>query len=351
MKWVLEEAQSGDIVRVRLGEIYHYGIFVSESEVIQFGMPPVNVEMLARVDVRVCSTDIDTFRCGKFPEVAKLSLIERLKRFSPEKTVATARARLGECGYNIIHNNCEHFVYECVFGTKYSAQTEDVRQKFRNLPITDIYVSPIPEHVKITGLSCEGRNAEIEACSNIKVKEQKYYVWKLLEAALQYSLGLDAGKITFRRSENGKWGCKECEFSLSHSQGAAAVIISRSPAGIDLEKIKHTEKTARYAQKVLTVTENEIFSALSEEDKDDLFYGFWSAKESIFKQSGERSFNPVAIEVSSYMGVKSGIVRIEGEDYALSFVSDTKAKERFYIYNGGQTTAFNGFTRTLKLDK
>ena len=31
----------------------------------------------------------------------------------------------------MIHNNCEHFVYECVFGIKYSEQEEEVRRKWR----------------------------------------------------------------------------------------------------------------------------------------------------------------------------------------------------------------------------
>ena len=42
-----------------------------------------------------------------------------------------ARQRIGESGYNILHNNCEHFVNECVFGEKRSAFLQDVREKLR----------------------------------------------------------------------------------------------------------------------------------------------------------------------------------------------------------------------------
>ena len=45
--------------------------------------------------------------------------------------MSLARSRLGEGGYNILHNNCEHFVNECVFGIKKSEQEEEVRRKWR----------------------------------------------------------------------------------------------------------------------------------------------------------------------------------------------------------------------------
>ncbi|MBR4852552.1 MAG: lecithin retinol acyltransferase family protein, partial [Clostridia bacterium] len=44
---------------------------------------------------------------------------EKKKRFSPEKTVSRAKSRLGETGYNILENNCEHFVYDCAFGKEH----------------------------------------------------------------------------------------------------------------------------------------------------------------------------------------------------------------------------------------
>jgi hypothetical protein len=34
MKWQLTQPVAGDMIRVKLGSIYHYGVFVSEDEVI-----------------------------------------------------------------------------------------------------------------------------------------------------------------------------------------------------------------------------------------------------------------------------------------------------------------------------
>lgn len=128
MKWTVREGKKGDMVRVHCNEqLDHYGVYVSDTEVIQFGKNPSLRIGVTEADVCVLSTDINEFRNGTYPEFADMSFSEKMKRFNPEKTVKLARERLGEGGYNIIHNNCEHFAYECVFGKKYSSQEEKVR--------------------------------------------------------------------------------------------------------------------------------------------------------------------------------------------------------------------------------
>ena len=132
MKWEMKDCRRGDMIRIGFGQFYHYGIFVSEDEVIAFGLPPVG-DLLTRnsADVKVLATDIDTFAAGKLVEVAAFDVLEKCRRFSPAKTISLARERIGEGGYNLIHNNCEHFAYECVFGIHKSTQEEEVRAKFR----------------------------------------------------------------------------------------------------------------------------------------------------------------------------------------------------------------------------
>ena len=61
MKWELSDPKSGDIIRVKIGEIYHYGIFVSEEQVIQFGLPPNVRKDIKDQDIEVCSSNIDVF--------------------------------------------------------------------------------------------------------------------------------------------------------------------------------------------------------------------------------------------------------------------------------------------------
>lgn len=131
MRFWPSQCRPGDMIRVRIGSIWHYGIYVSDSEVIQFGFPPR--EGAERADIiTVCATDMDAFSGGSIVERAELGPIERLKRFPPDKTVALARSRLGEGGYDLLHNNCEHFVFECVFGVKRSMQEEEARKRWND---------------------------------------------------------------------------------------------------------------------------------------------------------------------------------------------------------------------------
>ena len=131
MKWAYEECRFGDIIRVKLGSVYHYGIFVSDDEVIAFGLPPTAENLKNPQQIKVLSTDIDTFSCGNLIETAQLSFKEKRRRNSPERSVAAARARIGEGGYSLIHNNCEHFVNEVVFNEKISEQELSVRRKWQ----------------------------------------------------------------------------------------------------------------------------------------------------------------------------------------------------------------------------
>ena len=131
MKWAPGTFRRADMIRIRLGAIYHYGIFVSEDEVIQFGYPPLPEYTKKNSPPTVCAVDIDTFCCGRIAERAEFDRAERRKRFDDEKIVEVARSRIGEGGYNIIHNNCEHFVNECVLGIKKSEQEEEIRRKWR----------------------------------------------------------------------------------------------------------------------------------------------------------------------------------------------------------------------------
>lgn len=133
MKWLLSEPRYGDMIRVKSGTVYHYGIYVSDAEVIQFGLAPAARPTLKDSEVEVLATDIDTFLGGQFLEVAEFDRKEKKANRAPDEVVSTARARLGERGYHILYNNCEHFVNECVSGKHYSEQVDGVREMFKGI--------------------------------------------------------------------------------------------------------------------------------------------------------------------------------------------------------------------------
>ena len=131
MKWWPKECVYGDIIRIKIGSVYHYGIFAGEDEVIQFGYPPVNLGGINAEKVRVISTDIDEFSSGRIVEKGVPEGKEKKKLRSPQKIVETARARIGEGGYDLMNNNCEHFAFECAFGEHISEQADSTAKKWK----------------------------------------------------------------------------------------------------------------------------------------------------------------------------------------------------------------------------
>ena len=129
MEWTEQTPVCGDIVRTKVRFYHHYGIFVSENRVIQFGLP--DDPLRPGEEIAVLATDIRTFLQGGELEVARPDRAEKRRMYSPQEIVARAEARLGEGGYDSLHNTCEHFVNDCAFGEHHSAFLQDVREKLR----------------------------------------------------------------------------------------------------------------------------------------------------------------------------------------------------------------------------
>lgn len=129
MIWEEETPVYGDVIRTRIRFYYHYGIYVSDERVIQFGLP--DNRGIPNEQIAVLHTDIRTFLAGGSLEVGKADREERRSLHTPAQTVSRAESRLGETGYNILHNNCEHFVYDCALGQPKAGWLEDARAKLR----------------------------------------------------------------------------------------------------------------------------------------------------------------------------------------------------------------------------
>lgn len=129
MEWTCNPPKRAQIIRTKVSFYYHYGIFVDENEVIQFGLPTDPGKSADQIKVLV--SDIYTFLNGGELESAKPTLTERKSMRKGEEIIKIARSRIGEGGYDILHNNCEHFVNDCAFGKSSSRFLDDVREKLR----------------------------------------------------------------------------------------------------------------------------------------------------------------------------------------------------------------------------
>lgn len=234
MKWSPCDAAAGDVIRIRLGSVYHYGIFVSEDEVIQFGLPPTAENRAAEGEVRVLATDIDVFACGCIVETAQLDRSERKRRVPPEETVARARARLGESGYNLLHNNCEHFVNECVFGESRCTQEEEVRRRWLNRPVCDVYLTAVSPDESTEGIFPEKRRAELDAMASPEERRRAAAQWRLLALAAEHSFHTDLPHAGLKRRLGGRWVSDKLHFCFAYANGIAAAAVSNAPVSLRL---------------------------------------------------------------------------------------------------------------------
>ena len=140
------------------------------------------------------------------------------------------------------------------------------------------------------------RAEEIEKTGSEKVRQEKLAVWKLLLVAIERKFGYKPEELKFSKTENGKWICDKLWFSLSHSHGASAVIVSDKPCGIDVEyKVDFLKKSAdkSFIEGFLNRMGESAsdFGTISAEE----ILSLWTKKESLYKMTGEGVFSPKKI--------------------------------------------------------
>lgn len=182
----------------------------------------------------------------------------------------------------------------------------------------DVYISAFPFKVIDGDIFPEKRQEQIESCKNQKVKDEKFYAWKLLELAFLRSFGVhikDAG--IYQSGE--KWTSELYKFSLSHSHGVVAVAVSKSDVGIDVEKIDLDRFRLLPENRFLTALEKESVKGKGDEELAVLKNALWTVKEAAFKQKNGKVFRAENIETSNVSYKTIRIAANKGE-YFLSVV-------------------------------
>lgn len=125
-EWQYIQPKRGDHIRVQRSGIYsHHGVYISDDEVVHFtGIGDDSILDWSKCEV-IC-TDLALFLRGTAVEV-KIYTDDELNDLYPvEHIVNYARACLGDKGYNLAFNNCEHFANVCTLGRFRSRQVERV---------------------------------------------------------------------------------------------------------------------------------------------------------------------------------------------------------------------------------
>ena len=196
------------------------------------------------------------------------------------------------------------------------------------MPIADLYIARMPKQINIKKLSCDARNKEISSLTNKQVMAEKYYVWKLLEYAVQNSYGVTCKNIDFKKTDSGKWVTDGFFFSLSHSKDAIAVAISDSPIGIDIEHVDKN-RSARIANRIMTPEEYSHYDALGNDDKACYLIGCWTAKEAYFKAGESKIFEPSKI-LSDDGSLVTRKAELNGCEYMYSVCTEERQALRIF---------------------
>ncbi len=125
--WSSKNPKRVDHIRVRRmnGLYYHHGIFISAAEVIHFTGDDDD-SVLDWSKARVIKTSLENFLRGGDVEVKEYNDAELDDLYPVEGIVSYARACLGDAGYKLIFNNCEHFANACTLGKYRSRQVENI---------------------------------------------------------------------------------------------------------------------------------------------------------------------------------------------------------------------------------
>ena len=95
----------------------HHGLYIGNGNVIHYsGYAKI------KSDGVIVITSLDEFSQNSTVRIRQ----HELRLFSREESVERAHTRLGEDWYNILLNNCEHFVTWCIHGLPISRQVNNI---------------------------------------------------------------------------------------------------------------------------------------------------------------------------------------------------------------------------------
>jgi len=109
-----------------LNTYQHYGVYIGNGNVIHFA--PLEGQEISMENGIIHETTLEKFLDGRALKIN----INIEKKFNEKEIVERTRSRLGEKGYNLFTNNCEHFARWCVTGESVSYQIDNLPQKVDN---------------------------------------------------------------------------------------------------------------------------------------------------------------------------------------------------------------------------
>ena len=112
----------GDHIKTKIDNVFHHGIFISDDEVIHF---------CSNEKFSILSNDLEiqATTLAVFAQENKVEIVEHDNKYEPCKIAEIAKSKIGNRDYDIIFNNCEHFVNSCICGEKESQTMNTLKER------------------------------------------------------------------------------------------------------------------------------------------------------------------------------------------------------------------------------
>lgn len=136
-------ANIGDIVYVKRNGYQHFGIYSGHGQVIHYHKeknPLLCDGIITETTLAEFMSSSDTLYVlngigpaadnNLFDWIIKRIFHGEITPFSPQETIKRARSKLGERGYSLLLNNCEHFAFWCKTGVAKSSQVDNIMACF-----------------------------------------------------------------------------------------------------------------------------------------------------------------------------------------------------------------------------
>jgi len=113
-----------------LNAYQHYGVYIGNGKVVHFAPPEGQEISIINLPEVFGNSFIYETTLEKFLNGRALQIDNNIEyKFSEQEIIQRARSRIGEKGYNLALNNCEHFARWCVTGESVSYQVLNTPQK------------------------------------------------------------------------------------------------------------------------------------------------------------------------------------------------------------------------------
>jgi len=120
----------GDHIFIPLSTVLsHHGIDLGDGHVVHWWSGEEGKKRPLNYLTRKAAANISHTTMDQFLEGATFKVREYDSCFEPDVVVERALSRVGEGGYDLLSNNCEHFATWCKTGCEVSAQVQTARRQ------------------------------------------------------------------------------------------------------------------------------------------------------------------------------------------------------------------------------